>query len=491
MPVRQDSIMQELYGLLKSRGYRPDMFTSAGKKVAVPEEAEAFQFEFVKDGEKYGKVTVTVDGLHRLIIYYGDDVENSPKTDDHDSESFNSLRLHLKRFAKNKQLGFELSDIDDLEPDMAKREHIKKEKLSEGYYALSKMKSYSDNVPSTKIILQHSRQIEEGEQRYRNIATIFVENALGERFLIPTNKPGLARVYARHIAEGGTPYDERGQHITSLCEEYSKMAGFVRATRNKQFTESVQRVVTEGINHYKSLRETLYKMSGKRGYSEYFDNYTPALMEEQNVDLSEMFMQSTLDPRIESVLPILGKLSKNINETSLKEVDALEEWADDIIEGELNKDEEIVEDSSFGKLPASQQASPQAVQQAKDIIQQKADQNIVSMANITGTIPEPLKEVDDEDDELIAGRYTQDEWDRMIERLKQLAHKQEKEKSDKEQNKTNEAGPPGKPGDYLDAEDKVSTGNILGNKPQTQQGLRGKLVGEDALIKIRKLSGLE
>ena len=504
MPVKQDSINRELYGMLKSRGYRPDMFTSAGKKVAIPDEAEAFQFDFIKDGENYGKVTVTVDGLHRLIIYYGDDVEASPKADSHDSESFNSLRKHLKRFAKSKQLGFELSDIDDLEPDMAKREHNQKDKLAEGYYAMGKAKSYSDNVPSTKIILQHSRQIEEGEKRYRNIAKIFVENTQGERFLVPTNKPGLARVYARHISEGGTPYDERGQHITNICEEYSKMAGFVRATKNKQFNESVQQLISEGINHYGSLRETLHKMAGKRGYREYFENYTPALMEDENVyDLSEMFMQSSLDPRIESVMPILGKLNKNISETKLKEVDELSEWANDVIEGIVasptmtapkvkkiaETDMEENDDGNFGKLPASQQASPQAVQQAKDIIQQKADQNIIGMANITGTIPEPLKtegkdDDDDEDDGLIAGRYTQDEWDAMLNRVKQLAHKQEAEKA-KQQDKDL--------GEGLDSDQEAA--GQLGPTEKVKNNNIGKLVGanesvDPELIHIQRLSGI-
>lgn len=503
MPVKQDSINRELYGMLKSRGYRPDMFTSAGKKVAIPDKAEAFQFDFIKDGENYGKVTVTVDGLHRLIIYYGDDVEKSPKADSHDSESFNSLRKHLKRFAKNKQLGFELSDIDDLEADMAKRDHTQKEKLAEGYYAMGKMKSYSDNVPSTKIILQHSRQLEEGEQRYRNINKIFVENAQGERFLIPTNKPGLARVYARHIAEGGTPYDERGQHITSLCEEYNKMAGFVRATKNKQYNESVQQLVTEGVNHYSKLRETLNKMAGKRGYNEYFENYTPALMEDENIDLSEMFMQSSLDPRIENVMPILGKLSKNISENTISEVDELAEWADNVIEGVVNSptmsapkvkklDEvEVEDDSNFGKLPISMQASPQAVQQAKDIIQQKADQNIVGMATVTGSIPEPLKDDmnevkddDDEDDGLIAGRYTQDEWDAMLNRVKKLAHKQEAEKA-KQQDKDLEEG--------LDSDQKEA--GQLGPTERVKDNNIGKLVGANEsvdpdLIHIKRLSGI-
>jgi hypothetical protein len=337
MPVNQESTNRELYGLLKSRGYRPDMFSSSGKKVSVPDEAEAFQFEFIKGGKSYGKVTATIDGLHRLILYYGSDVADSPKYDSDSSDSdpsFSDLRKHLKRFAKNRGLGFELQDEDNLEADMAKREHNKKEGLTEGYHPINRQTSYSDNIPNTKIILQHSRKLEEGEQRYRNIAKIFVENAEGERFLLPTTKPGLARVYARHIAEGGTPYDERGAHITKLVEEYGQMAGFVRATKNKQFNESAQKLINEGINHYNNLRETLHKMSGKRGYREYFDNYAPPLMEEEgDSDLSEMFMQSSLDPRIESVMPILSKLSKNITEDNLNELSELEEWANQIIEG--------------------------------------------------------------------------------------------------------------------------------------------------------------
>ena len=206
------------------------------------------------------------------------------------------------------------------------------ENIAEGYYPMGKKASYSDAVPTTKIVLQHTRQIEEGEQRYRNIAKIFVENVEGERFAVPTLKPGIARVYARHIAEGGTPYDEKGKHITSLVEEYTKMAGFVRATRNGQFNESAQRLVTEGINHYQSLRETLHKMTGHRGYNTYFESWTPTLNEESSDDesLSDMFMEQMLDPRIESVMPILSRLKKNITEVS--EINELSEWADSIIE---------------------------------------------------------------------------------------------------------------------------------------------------------------
>ncbi|MEI6425623.1 MAG: hypothetical protein WCP55_25645, partial [Lentisphaerota bacterium] len=151
---------------------------------------------------------------------------------------------------------------------------------------------------------------------------------------LDTTKPGLARVYARHIAEGGTPYDEQGKHIQSLCEEYTKMAGFVRATRNGQFNESTQSLVNEGINHYNNLRETLHKMAGRRGYNAYFESWTPTLTEdEDSTDLSEMFASTELDPRIESVMPILRKLNKNI--TEVDHSSELAEWADEVIDESL------------------------------------------------------------------------------------------------------------------------------------------------------------
>jgi hypothetical protein len=245
---------------------------------------------------------------------------------------------HLKRFAQQHQLSFEVKNRDHLKYDMAKREHMKKqERISEGYYPMGKKASYNDNIPTVKIVIEHSRQIEEGEQRYRNVNRIFLENTQGERILAPTTKPGIAQIYARHLAEGGLPHDDRWNHIGSLCEEYNKMGAFVRATRNNQFNESAQQLVNEGINHYQSLRESLSKMRGSRGYNSYFESYTPPLMEDDTEEnnLNELFVQETLDPRIESVMPILNKLHKKVAE--MKEVNELSEWADSLTESDLEE----------------------------------------------------------------------------------------------------------------------------------------------------------
>jgi hypothetical protein len=351
MPTNTESLNRELFRLLSK--YKPKPLDAEGKATPIPDEADIFKFEFTKDGKDYGTVYATLDEDRVLTVYFGDDVTDSPdgKTPGLDYDDTWSGLLHqLSAWRMTKGLkGFNTQNKDRVGDDMARRNHMKnKDKLAEGYYATGKKSSYSDAVPTVKIVIEHSRVIEEGEQRYRNINRIFLENQLGERYLLDTKKPGIARVYARHIAEGGKVNDDRWSHIGSLCEEYQKMAGFVRATRNGQFNESAQSLVNEGIAHYQSLRESLSRMTGKRGYNVYFESWTPALMEdgtEENT-LNELFVQETLDPRIESVMPILNRIHKKVSESVVDiEMSKLAEWADGLTEAE---GESLTSNNSIG-----------------------------------------------------------------------------------------------------------------------------------------------
>jgi len=332
---------QELYDLLYSNGFKhlnDDGKLVAGPKTTdisgdktTPDEAETLEFQFIKDGVDYGPITIAIENDRKMTVYYNDKIANSEKEESHNNDiSWYSIIRMLKQFRQTRGMSMELKKSDHKAHDFAKRNKLKK--LEEGYYPMGKKSSYSDAIPSVKIVIEHSRVIEEGEQRYRNVNRIFLENMSGERFLLDTKKPGIARVYARHIAEGGKPNDERWNHIQSLVEEYSKMAGFVRAVRGSQFNESAHKLVEAGLNHYGSLRETLTRMTGRRGYNIYFESWTPTLMEDETDEdtLNELFVQETLDPRIESVMPILNRLSKNISE--MKEVKELEEWADNLSE---------------------------------------------------------------------------------------------------------------------------------------------------------------
>ena len=329
MPKSPKSINADLYNLLDSRGFNISMKASSGKAVPVPEEADVFEFEFQIGDHDYGTVTLTIDGLKDLIVYFGKGVSN---TSSGEQNSWVQFVKQIKKFAMRHQLGFKLKDMDRLEKDMKFRDHTKK--IDEGYYG-NKHTSYSDNgPPSIKMILQHNKQLEEGDARYRYVQRIFLENEMGERVLVPSTKPSVGRAFARHLAEGGQYNDERWKHIAEITEDIKKLSGFVRATRTSQFNESVQRIVTEATTHYKNLRETMKRLASGRGYNTYFESWTPTLMEDQDTaSLTELFKHSTLDTRIETAIPVLSRLNIAITENS--DIDMFEAWANNIIDEAL------------------------------------------------------------------------------------------------------------------------------------------------------------
>ena len=478
MAKNQDKTKNDIYNYFKSNGYEPVLKSTNGKEVSVPDEAEVIEFQFKVDDVNYGTAAVSLDNEGMLKVFYSDKIKSSPSSSEHGETTWNDLIPALRRMTFGKTKSFELDDMDNLGYDMAKREHSKK--LEEGYYPMGKKASYSDNIPECKIVIKHNRNIEEGEQRYRNIHQIFIENQMGERFLAPTNKPGLARVYARHIAEGGKVNDDKWNHITGLCEEYSKMAGFIRATRNGQFNEDTQRLVTAGVEHYISLRESLHKLAGKRGYNNYFESWAPPLMEgEDSEDLGEMFVHSSLDPRIESVIPILSRLNKTISENQdIKQVVELEEWADNV----------AGVSESFGSGHEHGLASPTAPSLKRQRDRDSGDDEPQGMFTVMIN-SKPWKEDSSNKAFAMAQRVANKHPDKKV----AVKWPTGQLNTVKAQGVAEDIGPQQHAVGQLGATAKVSAGGtILGNPERSQKGLRGKLVGTnesvDPLAHIVKLS---
>jgi hypothetical protein len=85
--------------------------------------------------------------------------------------------------------------------------------------------------------------------------------------------------------------------------------------------------------------------------------------------------------------------------------------------------EGALDDSNFGKSAASMTPTPQAAQQARDIVQQRADDNVISQAKIAGAVPitregEQQKGADYRDPKEVD---YDGEYDAMVARVKRLA----------------------------------------------------------------------
>ena len=330
--AQENTASQQIYDLLVTKDFDPKSLNSMGKPTVNPSEADLFSFVFSANGNEYGTVVVLINGDNDLEIYYGDNLGKG--MDPGDKGDWYDFLAMLRQTAKRNLLTFSLNNMNKLKYQMASMADISESLIMEAWKAQGKSKSYSNQPGKAKVVIQHSRAIGEGEQRFRNIASLFVENSQGERFRMPFESIAGAKAMARHVSEGGTPYDAFGQYISETINEIKTLGKFVRASRSNAFAQNEQAldIVEDAVKHYADLKRKAKKMIGKRGYKEIFATYDPAVateLDETIESVREVFVNSAVDSRIEEALPILAK----IKESTMKEANQFENWTNQIMEG--------------------------------------------------------------------------------------------------------------------------------------------------------------
>ena len=321
---------RSLYDLLVTRDFDPELLDSSGKAVTNPDEAELFSFDWKTDNQNYGTVVILLGDDNELEVYFGDNLGRSMEGDD--KGDWYDFLSQLKNFATRNLLTFEINNINRLKYTMQGMAAIK-EGLFEGYYGTKKV-SYSDQPKRTRLMIKHSRDLGEGDARYRAIESLFVETADGERFKVPTRSLTHGRMLARHVAEGGTPYDAFGQHITQMVSEMNTLARFIRAAKHRGFDGEAGALVESAVRHYSDLKAKAKHMISQRGYREAIEAFNPSAFTDSEVTaeaIRDMFVEQSLDQRIEEALPILARLSEE--QEKMKEANEFEAWANQVTEG--------------------------------------------------------------------------------------------------------------------------------------------------------------
>jgi len=332
--ISKTDINQNLFNLLATKNFDLVTRDNKGKETAEPKEAELFSFDYVVDNHNYGTVVITVTPEGNLEVFYGDALGKGMELD-HKSEWYDFL-YQLRHFSRRNMLGFELKNMNKLKYAMKTRSQVEESK----YYGYKKT-SYTKPTKEAKLKIVHSKPIDEeqGDKRYRNISSLYIENAEGERFKLPFTKLFAGRAMARHVSEGGTPHDQFGQHICELVSDIGVLGNFVRASRGKEFTDTATTAMREaGVRHYADLKKKVKRMIGKRGYREQFDQFDPSLdnvHEEITDQLRDMFTETLLDTRIEEAIPVLNKLEAR--NSVMKELNEFEQWADETTQLDLGE----------------------------------------------------------------------------------------------------------------------------------------------------------
>lgn len=343
--MAQNSISSELNDLLITHDFDVDALSTKTGKPAVNDrgvpdssEADMFSFDWVgPTGKNYGTMVILLDQNGGMTVYFGDNLGRTMEPEDKkawygDPESGSRGFLEqLKNFAiRTSKIrgGFGLENLSKLKYAIAGQAA-----LTESFYGTRKV-SYSGEPTQARLMIKHTRPIAEGDKRYRYVESLFIETAEGERFRLPFRKLAGGRAMLEHVRHGGNPYDLRGQHIAETVTQLNVLSQFRRAHQGRVFEGAAGDLVTETDQYYQRLNHNLKHMASSRGYNRYFESWKPADISEGDImveDLRGMFVETRIDPRIESALPMLAKIQQEAK--AMKEADIFESWAARLVEG--------------------------------------------------------------------------------------------------------------------------------------------------------------
>lgn len=328
------NLEQKLADLLDTRDFHPEMLGKDGRPTDA-DKAKTFSFDYISgSGKNYGTMVVILGADNEMFIMYGD---NLGKTidDTEDRNEFFDFQQQLTDLANRNRWTATLADISKLKRVQAGIAAIK-EGLFEGYYGTRRV-SYTGEPTEARLMIKHNRTLGENDARFRYVESVFIETADGERFKLPyTNMTG-ARAMLEHVRQGGKPYDVRGNHICEMVTELKVLNRFNRAAGHRVMEGVTQQIVEQAQKYYNKLRESLKHLGSSRGYQTYFESWHPLDVQEQESlveDIKTMFIEQTLDTRIEAALPLLARIQQQGND--MKEADIFESWANRLVEGTWN-----------------------------------------------------------------------------------------------------------------------------------------------------------
>ena len=335
----QNKIGEQVFDKLRSKFSQITLGDAEGNSTQDPTEAVFFNFNYVDNqGHDHGNITISL--IDRTMkIYYSKniskDLEGSELT-----EWYVFLK-DMRKTAMSSLYGFDTHDISKSALDIADiQSTVNRNNMKESKMYGSKKRSYQDHGPA-KIIVRHTENIDPEIRgaRSRKLESVFVETFEGERFKMPFNSLPGTRAMAQHIGQGGRPYDEIGESITTMVNEIASLRPFISRNRNAIYEdETTMQMVEAAREYYAEARKTLGKIKGKRGYKAYVENFEVTeefeFIDEEAIAMRERFTKKRFSDKMETAMPIVQKAFnlKRPKTPGIKPITEFEEWADEITE---------------------------------------------------------------------------------------------------------------------------------------------------------------
>ena len=333
-----NNIAEDLFNKIRGRFPSVTIGDAEGNVTNVPTDARFFDFDYKESGRSLGKVSITLDEESVSVMYSNDFVANEDQVT---QDNWYNFLKELRQFSKKRLMNFDTRNITKSNLNRRDYKFLATNRSGDGTMNESKMYgtsrvSYQD-VGEARVLIKHTESIDQATPggRTRNIGSIYIESADGERFKYPYKHLTGARAMARHVAEGGKPYDDFGGHITGLSEELSKLRKFkTYMGRSAVMAEGLSEYMDVVKDRIATVKKTVESLQKPNYYKEAFDGFEVPMMEDVPDDVKENWIDElTIKQFNEELADVFPYIYKLVGEATR----ATELGPDDLEEGPATK----------------------------------------------------------------------------------------------------------------------------------------------------------
>jgi len=331
-----NKVAQDLFSKIRGRFPKVTIGNEKGEVTNVPEEARYFDFSFMIQEIDLGKVSISLDEETGLSVIVGKDIVQD-QLGSIQKKWYDFLK-ELRVFSKKRMLQFDVRDIT--KSNLNKRDYKYLANKRSGETAMSETKMYGttktsyQKIGNAKLSIKHSGTIntESKTARSQKIGKLYIESSEGERFKYPYKHLNGARAMARHVSEGGVPYDDFGRHIISLSEEMANLRKFkTYMGRSSVMAESLSDYMDVVNERIITVRKTISSLKNPNYYAEKISSFEVPIMEEVPADVAENWIdQLTIrqfNEELSDVFPYIYKLVSEASKAEELGPQELEEFA--------------------------------------------------------------------------------------------------------------------------------------------------------------------
>jgi hypothetical protein len=319
-----DQIAEELFNKVRGRFPSVTIGDAEGNVTNEPKQARYFDFDFINEGRPVGKVSISLDDKAVAVVYGEDLVANES---DLIKNNWYEFLKELRMFARKRALTFDTRDITKSNLNSRDYKFLAtnrngEDKMNESkLYGTSRV-SYQD-FDGARLMIKHTESVnsELAAGRTQKIGAIYVESAEGERFKYPYKHLSGARAMARHVSEGGKPFDDFGNYIVGLSEELAKLRKFkTYMGRSAVMAESLAGYMDVVRERIATVKKTVESLQKPNYYKETVASFEAPMLEDVPEDVAENWIdQLTIKQFNEELADVFPYIYKLVSEATKAE----------------------------------------------------------------------------------------------------------------------------------------------------------------------------